>query len=238
MKLIRNKKVGASMTDSKAKLSLIGILQIEEDAIAELFGELRLDNITMKKQYGTVWVSTKNKIKMLKEIAWDEGFYTVSFISSMTRGTVHVDVAIKNMSEELCAYARVEYCMLDVQTGRLRKVSMVGIDGEAVVEKPETEIAFIRFNSTGLPENGRVQVKSTNIDFSGHTNNIEYIRFMLNTYSVQELETRPVKEIEVFYTNQSFENDVLVLCKGSFEGKDLFVLQKEDMEIVRSEIVF
>ena len=39
------------MTDSKAKLSLIGILQIEEDAIAELFGELRLDNITMKKQY-------------------------------------------------------------------------------------------------------------------------------------------------------------------------------------------
>ena len=42
-------KVGASHTDSQANLSVIGIFQIEEDAIAELFGELHIDNITMKK---------------------------------------------------------------------------------------------------------------------------------------------------------------------------------------------
>ncbi len=105
-------------------------------------------------------------------------------------------------------------------------------------EKPETNIAFTRFDMGGLPEYGQVQVKYTNIDFSQHTNNIEYVRFMLDTYSVRELEARPVKEMEIVYTNQSFEDDVLAIHRGSFEGKDIFLLQKEDKVIVRSEMVF
>ncbi len=221
MKLIKKKKVGASITDSMANLSVIGMFQTVEDAVTELLGELKADNMTMKKEYNTVWVFTRNRIKILKNIAWNEDFYTACFISSITRATVNVDIAIKNQSEELCVYSRVELCALDLQTERIKRISAVGIADRIMQEKPETDIAFTRFDRGELPEYGQVQVKYTNIDFSRHTNNIEYIRFMLNTYSVRELETRPVKEMEILYTNQSFEGDVLTLRRSSLDGKDV-----------------
>lgn len=238
MKKIKKQKVSASATDSLANLSVIGIFQTVEDAVTELLGELGFDNIVMKKKYNAIWVFAKSRIRIFKNIAWNEDFYTECFISSITRATVNVDIAVKNVSEGLCAYSRVELCVLDLQTEGLSKISTVGFGDRVVVENPETEIAFTRFNNGELPENGRVQVKYTNIDFSRHTNNIEYIRFMLNTYSVQELETRPVKEMEVLYKSQSFENDELTIRKGSFGEKDVFMLQKDDKVIARSEIVF
>lgn len=238
MKLIKKHKVGASITDSLANLSVIGVFQAVEDAVTELLGESRLDNITLKTKYNSIWVFTKSRIKILENIAWNEEFYTACFISSTTRATVNVDIAIRNMLEELCAYARVELCVLDLQTERLKKIEAFGIGDEVSVEKPETDIAFTRFQNGELPEKEQVQVKYTNIDFSRHTNNIEYIRFMLNTYSVQELETRPIKEMEVLYRSQSFENDVLTIRRGSFGEKDFFMLQKDDKVIVNGEIVF
>ncbi|MDE7299833.1 MAG: hypothetical protein K2N94_13600 [Lachnospiraceae bacterium] len=238
MKLIKKQKVGASITDSLANLSVIGIFQTVEDAVTELMGELKLDNITMKEADNAIWVFAKNRIKILRNIAWNENFYTVCFISSITRATVYVDIAIKNQSEELCAYSRVELCALDLQTERIKRISTTGIADRIIPENSETDIAFTRFDKAELPEYGQVQVKYTNIDFSRHTNNIEYIRFMLNTYSVRELEARPVKEMEIIYTNQSFEDDVLTIRRGSLEGKDVFLLQKEDKVVARSEVVF
>lgn len=238
MKLIKKQKVCASITDSLANLSVIGIFQTVEDAVTELLGELKADNITMKKADNAIWVIAKNRIKILKNIAWNEDFYTVCFISSITRATVNVDIAIKNQSKELCVYSRVELCALDLQTERIKRISAVGIADRIIPEKPETDIAFTRFDRGELPECGQVQVKYTSIDFSRHTNNIEYIRFMLNTYSVRELETRPVKEMEILYINQSFEGDVLTIHRGSLEGKDVFLLQKEAKVVARSEIVF
>ena len=44
--------------------------------------------------------------------------------------------------------------------------------------------------------------------------------------------------MEVLYRNQSFENDVLTIRRGSFGEKDFFVLQKDDKVIVNGEIVF
>lgn len=239
MKQIKNQQVGASITDSLANLSVIGIFQIVEDAVTELMGAHKADNITMKSTDNAVWVFLKNRIRILKNIAWNEDFHTVSFISSITRVAVDVDVAIKNQAEELCAYSRVKLCPLDLQTEKIKRIAEIGALEDGIApEDPETDIAFNRFGGEELPENSRVQVKYTNIDFSRHTNNIEYIRFMLNTYSVQELETKPIKEMEIVYENQSFENDVLTIYRGSFAEKDMFVLQKGDQGIVRGEIVF
>ena len=54
----------------------------------------------------------------------------------------------------------------------------------------------------------------------------------------QELETRPIKGLEILFKNQSFENDVLTIHKGSFGETDVFLLKKEDKVVVRSQILF
>ncbi len=113
----------------------------------------------------------------------------------------------------------------------------MGVDDRIEAYTPLVDISFAKFNAEKLPEAEQVQVRYTNIDFAGHTNNKEYFRFVLNTYSVQKLEASPIREMDVVYLNQSYENDMLTIHKGSFQGKDIFALQKECQTIVRCEIV-
>lgn len=238
MKLIKKQKVNASATDSLANLSVIGIFQNVEDTVTELFGALGIDNITMKEKCNAIWVFTKTRTEKFKDIAWNEDFETVCFISSFTRAAVCVDIAARDTAGNLCSYSRVELRALDLETGKIRKTTTLSIDDKIQAEEPEADIEFSRFSTAELHEIGQVRVKYTCIDLSRHTNNIEYIRFILDTYSVCELETAPIKEIEVAFANQSFENDILSMQKCCLEGKDIFVMRKDNTVIVKSEIVF
>lgn len=237
MELIKHQKVGSSIADPLANLSVMGIFQIAEEAVTELMGELRIDDIVAKREYNAVWVFAKSKTEIYKNIVWNEDYTVGCFISKITRASISIDVGIKNTSDELCSYTRVELCALDLQSGRIRKVSTVGVDDSIETHAPLADISFTKFDSKGLPEADTVKVKYTNIDFAGHTNNKEYIRFMLNTYSAQALQERPIREIEVVYINQSFENDVLTVHKGSFGDKDILEVRKEDIAVVKCEIV-
>lgn len=237
MELIKHQKVGSSIADPLANLSVMGIFQIAEEAVTELMGELKIDDIVAKREYDAVWVFAKSKTEIYKNIVWNEDYAVNCFISKITRASICIDVGIKNKTDELCSYTKVELCALDLQSGRIRKVSTVGVDDSTETHIPLADISFTKFDSEGLPEADKVKVKYTNIDFAGHTNNKEYIRFMLNTYSAQELQERPIQEIKVEYINQSFENDVLTVHKGRFNNKDILEVRKKDKTIVKCEIV-
>lgn len=237
MKLIKHGKVNSCMTDPLANLSVIGCFQIAEETVTELMGKLKIDGITVKKAYHAVWVFAKSKLKVLSNIAWNEQYTVVGFLSKVTRVSIDIDVEIKNKSDEPCAYLRVELCALDLQSGKIRRVSTVGVDDSIPVETPETDLSFSKFDAENLTEKEQVKIKYTNIDFAGHTNNKEYIRFLLNTYSVRELAERPIKEMDMVYINQTYENDILTVQKGSDKDRDIMAIQKDGDYIVKSEIV-
>ena len=225
------------MTDPLANLSVIGCFQIAEETVTELMGKLKIDGITVKKAYNAVWVFAKSKLKVLSNIAWNEQYTVVGFISKVTRVSIDIDVEIKNESDEICAYLRMELCALDLQSGKIRRVSTVGVDDSIQAEAPEIDLSFSKFDAENLPEVAQVKIKYTNIDFAGHTNNKEYIRFILNTYSVRELEERPIKEMDIVYVNQTYENDILTVQKNSDKDRDIIAIQKDGNYIVKSEIV-
>ncbi len=237
MELIKRQKVSASFTDFSANLSVIGVFRIVEDAITEFMGELKIDGLTAKKEYNAAWVFAKTRIKFLKNIAWNNECTVKCFISKISNVTINIDVAVKNADDGLCFYSRTELCALDLESGRIRKVSTVGVNGNIHAEAPLTDVCFNKINTEDLPAAAQVGVAYTDIDFVGHTNNIEYVKFILDTYSVSEMKSRPIREIEIVYANQSFEGDVLTIRKGCIDGKDVFVIQKGDKLIVKSEIL-
>ncbi len=234
----KRQKVSASMAGSDECLSVIGMFQVIENAITEMMGELKIDGLTAKEKYGAFWVFVKNRVKIFKKIRWNEEFETSCFISFKSLAKMNVDVFAKTLEGELLFYAHVEECALDIATQRIRKLNTVGVDETMTAEPPLVDIQFCKFEYENLPKVESVKVRSTNIDMSHHTNNLEYLRFVLNTFSVQELEERPIKEMEVIYANQSFENDIIDVYKISLQDKDVLVLQKGDTSVVKCEILF
>ncbi len=234
----KKQKVSASMAGADECLSVLGIFRVVEDAITEMMGELKIDGLTAKEKYNAFWVFVKNRVKIFRKLRWNEEFVTYCFISYKSLAKMNVDVAAKTPQGELVFYARVEECALDIATQRIRKLSTVGVDESMLAESPLVDIQFCKFDYKNLPIVEEVRVRSTNIDMSHHTNNLEYLRFMLNIFSVEQLETKMVKEMEVIYTNQSFENDILDVHKISLPDKDVIVLQKQEKPIVKCEILF
>jgi len=237
MQLIECKKLASSLTAYNANLSILGAFQIVEDAVTEHMGDLKIDGLTAKRVYNAVWVYTKTKIEFLKNLEWNSEYTLVCFISKISNVTIDIDVGVKDADDELCFYSRTELCALDMASGRIRKVSTVGVNDGFAVHEPLAEITFEKFDADDLPAEDEVKVRFTNIDYAMHTNNKEYVRFMLNTYTLDELRRHPVREMQIVYANQSFEGDVLTVHKGESNGKDLFAIQKDGKPVVKCQIV-
>ena len=63
----KNDRVAASMCDGSTKLSVLALFQLEEDAVTELMGELRIDGITAMREYDAMWVFVKNTLRVFRQ---------------------------------------------------------------------------------------------------------------------------------------------------------------------------
>ncbi len=238
MLLNKKQRINAGIVGTDCCLSSIGMFQMIQDAITEMMGLNKIDGVTVKQKYNAFWVFTKTRAKILKKLAWGSEISINCYISNFSAIRMYADVEIRNEKEELVMHSRTELCILDVSTQRIKKLSSVGVVESIISNHLRDEIVFTTFDDIDMQVIEEVKVKSTNIDFSHHTNNTEYIRFITNTYSVAELEAKSIKEMEVMYLNQSFENDILKIKKASLTGKDLFVIEKEGKPILKCEIVY
>ena len=238
MKLVKKEKLGVSMAGSDLHLSKIGAFQIIEDAITEFMGDINIDTVTLMQTYNAFWVMAKTRVKFLKQLSWLDEYTITAFISSISLAKMYEDIKVCDKDGDVIFYARVELCALDLGTQRIRKITTVGVNETMLSTEGVEEITFGKFLNFDLPLVEQVKIRSTNIDRLHHTNNVEYIRFILNTYSVEELETKNIKEMEIVYSGQSYENNTLDILKASNKDNDLIVLQMNGKPIIKCEIVF
>lgn len=236
MKLIKEAVVPASICDSNVKLAVKGTFDLVQDYLTEMMGELHIDGVTLRREYGCVWIFTRNRVEIDRELDWMESYTAESYISSAKGAKMTVDTVLKDKTGAICVYSRIEMCALDLKTQRIRRIRDVGITSDTHVESPEREIAFSRLKHEGLTDLETRVVKSGDIDFVQHTNNVSYVRFIMDTYSVAALRERPVRTIEVRYAGQTHEGDTLTIRKAQQDGRELFDVVLGDTVAVECEI--
>lgn len=232
------KNVGASLTDANANLSPIGAMTLVEDNLTELFKQLKIDGLTTREKYGAVWVFLQNHIKFIKTVRWQEQITLASFISYKSALRICVDTCIKNSNQEIVAYSRIQLCSIDTTTQRPRRTDTVGIDDTVAAEKPMCDIDFAKPELTDMRFIKHITIRSSNIDYAHHTNNIEYVRFLINTFSVQDLLNKPVREIDVQYKHQSFENDAILIFGNKTQNTAIFEIRKDSAQLLVCEMRF
>ena len=237
MKLIKESVVPASICDPSVKLGVKGTFDLVQDYLTEMMGELSLDGVSLKKKYSCVWVFTRNRIMIDRALDWTERYTAESYISSAKGAKLTVDTVLKDMRGSICVYSRIEMCALELATQKIRRIRDVGVTSDEYTEPAEREIVFSRLKHDGLVPIDTIKVRSGDIDFVGHTNNVSYVRFITNTYKVSELAERPIKEIEIRYAGQTHEGDTLTVRKAEKDGKELFDVCLGDMTAVECEIV-
>ena len=236
MKLIKQAVIPASICGPDVTLSVEGTFDLLQDYLTEMLGQLELDGVSLRKKYGCVWIFTRNRVEIDRALKWMESYTAESYISSAKGAKMTVDTALRDADGAVCVYSRIEMCVWEPSTQKIKRIRDVGVDSDTHVEEPGRDVRFSRLKHEKLSEIGCVQVKSGDIDFILHTNNVSYIRFITNTYSVEELHELPIRRIEVRYAGQTHEGDILFIRKAEADGKELFDVISENMTAVECEI--
>lgn len=247
MKYTVSQFIGAGLCDPRGYLSLLGALMLVEDAVTVTLDKIDINGFKMRRDYGAVLVFSKNHVKFLEAVKWNEKVKVSCFISTKSMARMNVDVCVKNQDGVIVLYARTEVCAVDVESGRIRRLDAVGIGSEVRVVRPLIEMEWTPLTGDGKLVD-TVKIRTGNIDYAGHTNNVEYIRLLLNTFTLEEWRGGIVpRELQVAYVSQSFLGDSLDIysCEQELEPSEtkqaatherLFTIKKTTQDVLRCAI--
>lgn len=232
MILTKKDRMPASFCGADVKLSVEGAFRIVEDMVTELMGDQKIDGVTCMREYGGMWVFTRNHIDMLQPLDWMEEYTAKSFISSFSKVRLYIDTILEKADGTMALASRLELCAVDLETGKIRKASTVGVGENTPPEESPIEITYSREKPVKIELLDEITVRSSDIDYCKHTNNVMYVRFFVNQYDVEDLIEHPFRSIEVQYGAQTHEGDVLKLYKCGSEIADAFVIELDGSQVV------
>ena len=226
-------KVSASVCDAEARLSLLGAVCMVQDYVSEFYGNNSIDQTSLRKNYNAMWVFTKNRIRFFRPIMWNEELEIECFVSSLTNAKMVVDTIFYSNGERVL-YSQIENCMIDLSTQKIRRIEGVFPEG-FTPDQSSMEGGFFRLDKLEYLEEERIKIRSTSIDYCKHTNNTEYVRFILNSFSVAEL-SAPILKFEIHYLAQTHEGDELTLAKQKIENRTFVLLTKDGKKVAECVI--
>ena len=228
MKLIKKDRLQDGLCDVNANISMLGAFQLIENASTEMMGILKLDGETCLREYGGMWVYVRNRIEFREKMHWLDEYTIESYISSIGGAKLKIDTIIKT-NGKIAVASRAELCALDKETGKIRRTATVGINEKIIAEPTETDVVFEGFNYPLSKLIDTVVIRSSDIDFNKHTNNIAYVKYICNQYNTPERAKIPITAIEIQYVNQTFEGDTLEIYRCQ---DNVFSIQSNGKTIV------
>jgi len=232
MRLIKKDRLPASYCGADVKLSVEGAFRIVEDMATELMGDQHIDGVTCMREYGGMWVFVRNRIEMPDEIGWMDEYTVTSYISSFSKIRLYIDTVMEKADGTVCLRSRLELCAVDLETGKIRKSETVGVGEKTPAEEPMFEIGYSKEKPARSEKIDEITVRSTDIDYCHHTNNIAYVRYFINQIGVDDLIDHPVSAIEVQYAAQTHEGDTLEVCRCDSESCEAFMIEKDGAKVV------
>jgi acyl-ACP thioesterase len=182
-----------------------------------------------------MWVFVRNRIEIPQQLAWMEEYTATSYISSFSKIRLYIDTVLQKADGSIALKSRLELCAVDLETGKIRRSESVGVGEKTPAEEPLFEIAYSKEKPVRGEIIDEITVRSADIDYCHHTNNVAYVRYLVDQIGVDDLIEHPVKAIEVQYAAQTHEGDRLSVCRCCTENEadaEAYVIEKDGSKVV------
>ncbi len=231
--------VSSAFIDSSLRLGIAEAVLMMQDNVTECFAHLHCDGILYREKYNAFWVFTKTKITFTERPTWRQQIKTATFPINNEGMRTNINTAFYDMSGKLLAVANLEACVLDLTTRRPIALSSLPYPASDF-PAPVVERRFERFGAE-LSECEHVYdetIRSQHIDMSRHMNNIEYIKLALNVFSDDFLRSHDVSSIEVHYTGESREGQILRVYRHDSADTSIIAIKERERTVFKMKIVF
>ena len=224
--------IGYSNCDRKVNLSVLNSLYLIQDMMTEYFGFLKSDNIILKSENNAIWVLAKTKVHFNKYPKWRDLIEGTVFTTGIKPIRVETEAQFKDKDNNVLFYANQETCVIDLTDRKIRKINTVnyptGIQIKEGINKEFTEADKVY----------EQKIHSTDIDFSYHTNNVSYVKYILNSLNSDFIDSHKITDFEIHYINESKEGQKLSIYKKIKDNEIEFLIKEENREIARANLKY
>jgi medium-chain acyl-[acyl-carrier-protein] hydrolase len=121
------------------------------------------------------------------------------------------------VNESLCIELHTLWLVMNTQS---RKLESLKVHGAQFLEHslPTKKITFDRIGSNVWEEIHTITVSNEHLDFVGHVNNIQYIKWCMDIFQ-QNKNRKPIKKIHVQFAKESILNEVLTIHQNENQFK-------------------
>jgi acyl-ACP thioesterase len=207
------------------QMGILSSLGVAQDNMCEFFKAIKCDGPTMIPKTNCFFVMLKNKIHINDFKSWLDEFSVRTELVSQTRIRLSVQTKFLDDSGSVFATCLQEMCPMDVTTRKERMVADTTLPEDMeLTDNAELNFEKMTFD---LSEENLVQTKqidATNIDIYKHTNNLEYVRFMLSTFDMDFIENNTLTDIEIHY-----------ICESRF-GDNLKIFRRIENDVIYFQI--
>lgn len=238
MKYKYNKELNISYSDldNTGRLGLSNCICYVQDMITEYFESFGSDNFTLKNKNNAAWVITKTKIRFHVHPMWKEKLKAEAYCISDSAIRFETELTFGNNNQNYFE-VKQEYCAIDLLSRRARKLSTICYPDDMEYTQSVYEEDYQKLKDS-FSESDFIttqKIRFSDIDFSNHTNNVTYVRFIMNTFDTEFFKNSKIKDFEIHYISESKENQELKIYRKQISDKEfIFLLKENDREVVRA----
>lgn len=211
--------VSYSEVDSFYKLRLDYIFSHFQNIAALHSKEMGTDGEALLEKSNVFWVLTKVKLK-IAEFPRSGETITVETWPLKARGVRYDrDFMLSNERKPL-VMGSSEWCTLDYTTHKLRRVDSVAYPQDMQFRDDRSGAGrFLREKEAvcDMDLHHTYRTSFVDIDTNKHTNNVAYLRMILNCFSPDEFESMKMDEFQVNFLSQTFYGDEITVYKKQID---------------------
>ncbi len=224
----KNCRVLTSMCGRDGKMTIPQIFSAFMDIATEHAEILGIGYTELTPRH-LFWITSKSRVhlirapRLLEEIVietWPE-----------TPGALRCNRDYRILSgEDVLAEGKTEWTVFDLAASRVVPTAEFYPKGFETIEETVLPEGFdrIRDTFTDTEPFASYRVRSVDIDLGGHMNNVAYISAMAGCFSAEEWSRLRIRDVEVIYRAQTFENETLYFYRSEQEGVIDIKAAKED----------
>ncbi|MBQ2764445.1 MAG: hypothetical protein IJO94_02000 [Firmicutes bacterium] len=231
MKLEKNMVIPVSGCDHRAKATIPYLVSLFMDLATEHSEAMGIGKDAMDRT-GLFWIAVRTKLKIHRLPERMESVTVATWPETPGRIRCNRYYTLKKDGKMLVE-AKNEWAIIDLKSGRPQKLSALYPEGMEHLSDVVCEDPFGRF-ADDLLEGDIVdtyKVRSTDIDFGQHMNNVAYIRALFGAFSCKELEEKNITGLEVAYKAQSYEGDILTIRRRKTEDYADYAMIRENGDV-------
>lgn len=231
-------EISYTEANQNLELSLIRAIEVVQSIMTDYFVSFGSDNETIKNKNNALWVLSKTKVHFNKFPRWSEFVFGKSYTTKIKPIRVEMETIFNNEQNEFLFGAKQEICAIDIETRKIRKIDTIYYPKDMEIKNAVDEEPYTKLNDIFTEKDFVYEQKiySTDIDYSRHTNNASYVRFMANILSCEFLDKNQITDFEIHYISESIEGQILKIYKKEKENEIEFLIKEKntDKEISRA----